>query len=433
MPSLPKRRAAVCSAALIALAGLGPDPARAAGFAIFEQGAQAMGFAGAFTAQASDPSAIFHNAAGIAFLKGHQLYLGATLIHPSTDFTGDDPFPGAGTTASQSVGILPVPAAYYTHQFSETVVFGIGLHAPFGLKTEWADPEVFSGRFITQTAELKGFSLNPTVAIKLADRLALGGGVDIRFASVTLERAVPLIDPFTQTVTDVGQARLESDTAFDIGFNLGLLARPSDSLSLGLSYRHKVHMDLTGGASFTQIRTGNPELDIRVAAQLPAGEVPLSTAIEFPAILSGGVAYAWSEWRAELDVNWYQWSTFDRLVLEFETRPDLSQTIEEDYESVFQYRLGVERRLNDTWQVRGGYFFDKSPAPPESVSPLLPDASRHGLALGGTWRRGALRLDGSLWTLFTGDRSTEGRNRDRFDGSYSTFAINFGLFLGYSF
>ena len=39
----------------------------------------------------------------------------------------------------------------------------------------------------------------------------------------------------------------------------------------------------------------------------------------------------------------------------------------------------------------------------------------------------------SLWALFTGDRSTEGRNRDRFDGSYSSFAINFGLFLGYSF
>src|SRR6185295_17585442 len=108
-------------AAALAAGILGPVPAHAAGFAIFEQGALGMGFAGAFTAQASDPSAIFHNAAGIAFLKGTQAYLGGTLIRPSSDFEGADPFPGAGTTASQSVGILPVPAAYVTRQFSETM------------------------------------------------------------------------------------------------------------------------------------------------------------------------------------------------------------------------------------------------------------------------------------------------------------------------
>lgn len=433
MPSLPRRRAAVCFAALLALSGLLPAPAQSAGFAIFEQGALGMGFAGAFTAQASDPSAIFHNAAGIAFLKGSQLYLGGTLIHPSTDFVGADPFPGEGSRASQAVGIMPVPAAYFTRQFSENTVFGVGLHVPFGLKTEWDDPDGFSGRFITQLARLKGYSVNPTVGVKLADRLSVGAGLDIRFASVTLERRVPLIDPFTQTVVDVGQARLESNTATKLGFNLGLLARPSDSLSLGLSYRHRVHIEFTGDASFNQIPTGNAQLDARVAALLPAGQVPLTTAVEFPAILSAGVAYAWDDWRAEADVNWYQWSAFDRLVLNFESRPDLSQVIEEQYENVLQYRVGVERRLNDTWQVRGGYFYDKSPAPPQSVSPLLPDASRHGLALGGTWRSGALRLDGSLWGVLAPDRSTEGLSRDRFDGTYSSFALTLGLFLGYSF
>jgi len=58
--------AGLCAAAFI---GFAPPAASAAGFAIFEQGARGMGFAGAFTAQ-SDPSAIFHNAAGIAFLTG---------------------------------------------------------------------------------------------------------------------------------------------------------------------------------------------------------------------------------------------------------------------------------------------------------------------------------------------------------------------------
>ena len=96
-------------AAALAACILGPVPAHAAGFAIFEQGARGMGFAGAFTAQANDPSAIFHNAAGIAFLKGKQFYLGGTLIHPSSTFTGADPFPGASVTEKGDTGLVVPP------------------------------------------------------------------------------------------------------------------------------------------------------------------------------------------------------------------------------------------------------------------------------------------------------------------------------------
>jgi long-chain fatty acid transport protein len=432
MSSFTTRGRGLPLAVLTALALLRPEPAVAAGFAIFEQGALGMGFAGAFTAQASDPSAIFHNAAGIAFLKGTQVYLGGTLIRPSTDFEGADPFPGAGTTASQSVGLLPVPAAYATRQFSETMVLGIGLHVPFGLETQWDDP-AFAGRFISQTARLKGYSLNPTVAVKLADRLAVGGGIDVRLASVSIERAVPLVDPFTFKVIDVGRADLSSGTATKLTFNLGVLARPSEALSVGLSYRHKATMDFDGDATFSQVLTGDAQIDARVSGILPAGGVPITTSIGFPAVLSGGVAYAWEDWKAEIDVNWYQWSSFDRIVLTFDGRPDLDQVIEEAYENSFQYRLGVERRLTDVWTVRGGYFYDASPAPPESVSPLLPDTSRHGLAVGGTWRSGPLRVDGAAWGVLGRNRSTEGVNRDRFDGSYSSFALTLGVFVGYAF
>ena len=73
MSHAPDPRSARVRLAATAAIALIPAPARAGGFALFEQGARSMGFAGAFTAQASDPSAIFHNAAGIAFLKGQQL------------------------------------------------------------------------------------------------------------------------------------------------------------------------------------------------------------------------------------------------------------------------------------------------------------------------------------------------------------------------
>ena len=70
--------------------------------------------------------------------------------------------------------------------------------------------------------------------------------------------------------------------------------------------------------------------------------------------------------------------------------------------------------LTDTWAVRGGYFFDESPAPPASISPLLPDANRHGFCLGGSWTLGhSCALDAAAWYVRAAERSTDGHEPRR--------------------
>jgi long-chain fatty acid transport protein len=422
-------RWAAASALLLACA----PRSDAAGFAIFEQGARGMGFAGAYTAQAADGSAIFHNAAGVAFLRNRQLYFGGTVIKPGADFTGANPFPGETIVEKGDVGFLVPPNAYYTQPINDRLAIGLGLHVPFGLETGWEDPDTYTGRYISTRARLKGFSLNPTVAYKLEDRLAVGVGLDVRFSSLGLERRVPVVNPFTQKVVDGAAVTLESDTNTGIGFNVGVLAKATESLNVGLSYRHKVNVDYSGTATFEPISTGDSTLDLRVRASLPQGAVPLKTSIEFPAQASFGFAKMFDNWTFEADVNWYQWTTFDSLRLEFETEPRLDETIEEEYQNSFQYRFGLERTLSDTWAVRGGYFFDETPAPPASISPLLPDANRNGFCLGGSYTSGQLRLDAAAWYVRAAERSTDGQNRDRYDGSYKSRALTLGVSLGYTF
>jgi long-chain fatty acid transport protein len=406
---------------------------QAAGFSIYEEGGRGMGFAGAFTAIADDPSAIFHNPAGLAFLKGRQVYFGATLVNPSSEFVGADPLPGRSVTEKGDVGAIPVPTFYYSHQFSERVVLGAGVSVPFGLKTAWADPDTYTGRFISIEADLKAFSLNPTVAYKLADRLAVAAGLDIRLSRVKLLRRLGQTHPVTRQLVDVAEAALESDTNTGIGFNVGLLAKPSDALSIGAAYRHKVEVSYDGTATFRQIPTGLAPFDAAVAQGLPAAPTPLTTEIEFPSVASVGVSYAFTDWRIAGDVVLFQWSTFDVLPIRFTEFPRLSQDVVERYENSWQLRAGVERRLGEAWAVRAGYFFDQSPAPAASVSPLLPDADRHGFALGGTLRRGAFHMDAAAWYLAFADRSTEGENRDNYNGTYRNSALNFGLSFGYRF
>ena len=418
------------------LVGLGlaiyPTRGEPAAFALYEEGARGMGFAGAFTAQV-DPSSIFHNAAGIAFLKGNQLSLGGTLIAPSTDFTGADPYPGSGQLETMNVGATPIPAIYFTHQFTPRLVAGVGFNTPFGLKSSWDSPNTFTGRFISQSAELKGFSINPTVAYKLADRLSVGFGVDMRLSSVSLSKNISGVNPFTQIPTDIASVTLHSGTATDFGWNLGVLGKPTENLSFGASYRQKVTQTYSGTATFTPIGTGNDQFDALVALRLPSGAMPATTEIAFPSILSLGVAYTWGPWVAEGDVVFYEWSTFATLPITIEGQPKLSSVITEDYSNTRQYRIGIERQIDDMWAVRGGYYYDESPAPAESVTPLLPDASRQGFCLGGSWSQGHLRLDAAAWYVKFKDRSTEGVERDDYNGTYTGKAITFGLSFGYSF
>ncbi len=420
--------------ALAAAALLAP-PAHAAGFASFEQGARGMGLAGAYAAQSDDPSAIFHNPAGIAFLKGRHLYLGAALIRPDLDFKGASPFPGPQVAESGDASLTLPPAFDYSQQLSERMVVGVGLHVPYGLRTRWRNRETsYSGRFIAKSAEIRSYSLNPTVAFKLADRLSLGAGLDVRLSNVTLERnlAVP-VNPFTQRIQDAATVRLASRRELGLGFDVGVLAKLTDDLSLGASYRNRVKTSFSGSASFARIATGNAQLDALVEQRLPAGDVPVETEIEFPALITLGAQYAWGDWTFAADVNFQLWSSFDRLELRLPGRPELSSDLEQGYRDSQVYRVGAERRLDDLWTVRGGYFFDRTPAPPESVSPMIPDTSRHGAALGATWRRGRLRVEAANWLVFLERRSTEGRSREGYDGTYKGFAETFSISVGVSF
>jgi long-chain fatty acid transport protein len=403
----------------------------AAGFALYDQSARGVGMGGAFTAQASDPSALFYNVAGIGFQEERRLSIGTNLFTLSTDFAGADPYPGIGREESLDIAV-PVPVGFYVHPVGGGVTLGLGVFAPFGLKTQWDDPD-FSGRFVSRLAKLDAIAINPSVGYRVSERLAIGGGLDVRVTAVQLERHVPFPHPVTGAILDVATARLESDRAVDLGFNLGILVRATSALSLGAAYRHRVTADLTGEADFTPRPTGSAPIDAVVRGVLPAQPVPLQTAIAFPGIASVGAAYQAGGWTVEADVNWYQWSTFERIVLDFEGRDDLDQTIREEYENSLQYRVGAERALGPSWAIRGGYYYDESPAPAASVSPLLPDPNRHGLAIGGSWTSRRLRLDGALGYVIGRDRSTEGLNRDGFDGTYRSTGFTVSAFLGYAF
>lgn len=413
-------------------------PAFGAGFGIFEQGTKAMGMAGAFTAQADDPSLLFHNAGGLAFVTAPEAAVGVTWIRSTeADLEGANPFPGEGYRAEQETLSEFPPHLYYVRPLNRTWKWGIGVYAPFGLVTEWKDPARFAGRYLSARAALETVDVNPTLGWQVTPNFGLGFGAIARFSTVELDRFVPAINPFTQTVVDVGRLSLESDMDSGYGFNVGMLHKVTPAFSWGLSYRSALEIEYGGDARVTQIPTGNAQLDAIVATRIPfARDLPVETEIEFPEMASFGVAYAFTDrLLVEADVNWTGWSSFDEVLIDFtggatNSLPDA--TIPEHWDDAMNYRVGL-RWGGPQGQWRIGYVFDETPQPEEAVSPLLPDADRDGITLG--FGRDAGRLSWDLAVMYLQfDERTRGRSfpdEGPFFGTYQNTAYLFGLTLGW--
>lgn len=417
----------------ISLACLLATSAFGSGFLIPEQGAKASSMAGAFAATADDPSAIFYNPAGLAQQRHMSVYAGTTLINFSNEFTGDFRSPVAsGEEAKYNRHTFNIPNMYATIPIGENITVGVGVFAAFGLRTDWADP--FAGRYISKDADLKTTSVNPAIAWQTSNgRVAIGAGVEYRRARVILNANRLALNPFTGRIQDVANTRLASDYGDDIGFNAGILFKPTDRFRIGASYRSDMDIELEGDAQITPIPTGNAQFDAAVRAQLPPNQ-PINTTLPFPEIASLGVAFSPNEnWDLEFDVIHTGWDRFKALTVNFETTPAASFTRPQNWEDSKSYRFGVNHNATENWDVRFGAVYDENPQPVESVSPLLPDSDRIGGSFGVGFHAGPFIVDGGVLVLHFKDRDTQLRNPEGFDGLYETDALLWSVNLGYRF
>ncbi len=422
--------------AFLAVALLVATSAWGAGFSIFEQGSRAHGMAGAFTAQADDGSALFHNVAGIGFQHEKSFTLGITFITiSSSEFQGSDPFPGANATGSQASAVFFPPHAYYVRPISDFWTMGVSFNTPFGLATKWDDVDNWSGRYLSHEVEIRALDFGFHLGGQLTENFAVGASIIARGSDIVLQQRMPQINPFTQSVVDVGNAELTSDLDWGFGYQIGLLHKVTNSMSWGFTYRGPVEIDFSGDGVFTQISTGSPQFDAAVAAVIPFGsDRPMQTSIEFPDTASLGLALRFTENTVvEVDVNWTGWSTFDVVVIDFTNAEDgaFDSVREQNWDDVMNYRIGFAWTLSPTSELRLGYVFDESPQPAETVSPLLPDADRNGITVGWGHQGSRFNTDISLMYLPFDESTTEGRNLDNFDGTYDTTAWLLGTTLSF--
>ncbi len=417
--------------------------AYAGGFSIYEQGARAMGRASAFAASPDDPSAMFYNPAGLALLEGTQIYIGATVILPSGDFTGSGPYPADGVTEEQVAQTFLPPNVYISHRINEKIVVGLGISTPFGLGTKWEGSDgtvaTFSGRHIAHETAIEGVGISPTVAFTVNEKLSLGVGVELRLSKLMLKRYSNFdATAFGLGILDVAKAEIETDMANAMGFNFGALFQATDQISIGVAYRSAVTVDYDGTATITQINTGIPLIDGGVA--LTVGDHDVTTSIDYPSVATVGVAYKLTDQLlVEADVQMWGWSVFKELSISGLPAVDpatgqlitYTETVPEDYENSMAFRLGCEYWKSEDLALRAGFVYDITPVPAKSITPLLPDASRTGFTLGIGKRFGSMTIDAAFMYLMFADADTKGEHV-AYNGVYKNSGLLFGFNVGYA-
>jgi long-chain fatty acid transport protein len=398
---------------LIAL--LSTQVALAGGFMITEQGARAMGRADAFTAEASDPSAVFYNPAGITQLGDLTGYVGLNLVAPAAELRAD----ASNLTTTTDPSRFLTPVVYAAYRSGDLVVAGIGVNSPFGLGITW--PAESPGRDIILSQRLTTVFVTPVVAVDLklwVPGLSVAVGINVVPASIEIERGVSF--GLAKGSVHMGGA------ALGVGSQFGVLYRPkaAPGLSTGLSWRTPVQLDFEGQADFTMTR------EFR-AALPPDGDI--STTVTLPHTLNFGVGYdLLPGFNAEVDLNWVGWSSYGTTEIILPDRT--TATAHHGWHDTLTVRAGLEYTLQPL-AIRAGYAYDPTPIPATSLDPTLPDANRHVTTLGlGLALPADLQLDAGFLYLWPQSRHTADKAyTPTLKGEYriSAWIVSVNLGLGF--
>jgi long-chain fatty acid transport protein len=424
-------RTPVAAAIGAAVLALGTGQAWGAAFALQEQNASGLGHAYAGgAAAAEDVSTIFYNPAGLVRLTKTQAVIAANLICLSAKFRDNASQPAMfqtlGGTGGDAGDCAVVPNLYIGVPFTDKWSFGLGINAPFGLKTEYDSS--WLGRFQAIESKIETININPVLSWEPTKQLTVGGGFSWQRVKATLTSNVNYAGLFAQGVgaaAAAGQippaavpilvgsaAGLQSNAKVDgddnsWGWNIGVLWQASEQTRIGAAYRSKVDYTIGGTANFSNptaaslgplpptlapvgglIVTGvSSALCGGVGNPKPPGadgscSDNVSLKAKFPDTANVSIFHQFNnKWDLMADVQWTGWSSIQDLTIVRSTG-EVLQSTPENFRNTWRLSAGANYRYSDQWIFRGGVAWDQSPVNDTDRTPRLPDNDRTWLALG---------------------------------------------------
>ncbi|MFH1287153.1 MAG: outer membrane protein transport protein, partial [bacterium] len=153
------------------------------------------------------------------------------------------------------------------------------------------------------------------------------------------------------------------------GGNIGVLCKVNSEWTCGLSYRSETSVKLSGE---TKVDAYAPIVGV-IRSEISSS----STKMTLPANLGFGIVYRPEEKLiVSADVDWTEWSSYDRFVITNDTPGGLITSTSmcvNDWKNTIRYSLGLHYKIDNNFNIYTGYYIDPSPIPDKTLTPWVPD------------------------------------------------------------
>ncbi|WP_202405514.1 MULTISPECIES: outer membrane protein transport protein [Gammaproteobacteria] len=459
--------------AVVLTAAMIPGMAMAGGFSLNEQSASAMGTANAgAAANPQNASTVIFNPAGMTQLSGTNLSFGAAVLDidaeaDSASATNQVGEPVRGSNGGDIADPAYLPNAFLTHEMSDNVAVGIGLHAPYGLAADYDDD--FKGRYFADETELTGIALTPSIAVDSGNGLSLGFGVNVMYLDGKLSKftdtsGATLQDSSNGFNTPAAATRAASATptysnvegdSIEYTLRIGAMYELSDKTQFGLTVESGTEASLDGDITISDFPTQAGPVTLKEDAEVPL-DIPPSVTFgarhqlnDDVTLLFGATWARWSDFE-ELDIYSGEGGTGEvssALRAQGQVGNPITH-ITEKWQDTWQYNLGASWQADPQWKLRAGYAWDESPVDSYTTA-RIPSQDRHWLTLGAQFAPANTdwTVDAAVGTLiFDGDAKVDEQNythatpqqspaadQSRYQGSYDLSAWSASVELSRSF
>jgi long-chain fatty acid transport protein len=406
--------------ALLAGALLTSSVARASGFQVNLQGQKQIGMGHAGTGLALDQASIFFNPGALSHLRRNGFSVGVSPLISKTAYLEPQP----GNASARTDNPLGTPFQVYASWGAEEspLRFGIGVYTPYGSSVNWGTS--WQGRFGLNELTLQAIFIQPTVSYRITDKIGFGAGFVYGTGNVNLQRSIPL-----EGNEGEGHAELDGK-ASGIGFNAGLYVQATDKLSLGLTYRSKVEMEVEDGDAIFTTPSAQP-----VASRFP--NTQFDATLPLPANTTLGVGYkANDKLTLALDIQHVQWSAYETLRFDYATKVnDADFTASpRNYKDSFACRLGGQYQATGKLTLRAGVYYDQTPVKDGYLTPETPDSDAIGSSVGLSFQiTEKLGVDASFLYVNRKERSDAANLSGGVPGTFKSVGYIPGIALSYNF
>jgi len=208
------------------------------------------------------------------------------------------------------------------------------------------------------------------------------------------------------------KAELTDDANYS--YNLGIMYKPVETISVGLTYRSKAEAKFEGDVKLNGVKVSDATMNY-----------------DHPQQLQFGVRYQpHNKFSIECDMVWTDWSTnreqvmpvsqgVELYALPFQSVTVYEESFDRDWEDTKQLRFGMEYKINEMFTVRSGYFYDPTPIPDNTLDLQWPDADKKTYSVGTGINIGKCTVDIALQYVDIEKARIIGGESENFNESYN--------------